>query len=127
MKKEHVLTGSPWEDTLGYCRAIKIGNTIEVSGTTATKDGKIVGVNDPEMQTKVIFEIVEATLKQMGATLEDVVRTRLFVTDISQWQAYGKVHGELFATIKPAMAIVEVSALIDPQAMIEVEVQAIVK
>jgi len=125
-KRINISSGAPWEDIVGYCRAVRIGNVIEVAGTTATVDGQVVGKGDPYLQSKVAFEKIEAALKEAGASMADVVRTRMFVTDISQWEAYGKAHGEFFKTIKPAATMVEVKALIDPDMMVEIEVSAII-
>lgn len=119
---QKVSTGSPWEDVVGYSRAVKIGNVIEVSGTTATGDG----LSDEYSQTKAIIESVSKVLEGLGASLNDVVRTRVYVTDISNWEEVGKAHGEFFGTIKPAMAMVEVSKLITPEILVEIEFTAIV-
>lgn len=119
---QKVSTGSPWEDVVGYSRAVKIGNVIEVSGTTATGDG----LSDEYSQTKAIIESVSKVLEGLGASLNDVVRTRVYVTDISNWEEVGKAHGEFFGTIKPAMAMVEVSKLISPEILVEIEFTAIV-
>jgi len=124
--RKHVSSGAPWEDPIGYCRALRVGNVIEVSGTAAVKDGKVVGENAYE-QTKICLEIIEEALKEAGATLEHVVRTRIYVTDISQWIAVGKAHGEVFGNIKPATSMIEVSALIEPEMLVEVEATAIVE
>jgi enamine deaminase RidA (YjgF/YER057c/UK114 family) len=120
-----VSTGSPWEPIVGYSRAIRVGNIVEVAGTTAMKDGKVVGVNDAYQQTKHILQTIEQALKQVGADMSDVVRTRMFVTDITKWEEIGKAHGEYFKDIRPVSTMVEVSALIDPDMLIEIEVQAI--
>lgn len=125
MQKTHILTGSPWEDTIGYARAVKIGNTIEVSGTTATVDGKVVGIGNVYEQTKCALSIIENALKEAGASMNDVVRTRMYVTDISQWEEVGRAHGEYFKDIKPATAMVEVSALIDKDHLVEIEAVAV--
>jgi enamine deaminase RidA (YjgF/YER057c/UK114 family) len=119
-------TGSPWESIVGYSRAIRVGNIVEVAGTTAMKDGKVVGVNDAYQQTKHILQTIEEALKQVGATMADVVRTRMFVTDITKWEEIGRAHGEYFKDIRPVATMVEVSALIDPDLIVEIEVQAIV-
>lgn len=119
---QKVSTGSPWEDVVGYSRAVKIGNVIEVSGTTATGDG----LSDEYSQTKAIIESVSKVLEGLGASLNDVVRTRVYVTDISNWEEVGKAHGEFFGKIKPAMAMVEVSKLITPEILVEIEFTAIV-
>ncbi len=118
-------TGAKWEDIVGYCRAVKIGNTLEVSGTVATEGIDVVAKGDFYGQTKFIIEKIEKVLKQAGFELKDVVRTRTFVTDISQWEAVGKAHGEFFKDIKPVTTMVEVSALIDPDFLVEIEVSAV--
>lgn len=119
-------SGAKWEDIVGYSRAVKIGNTIEVTGTVAIDDnGLLVGKNDAYAQTRYIIEKIEKVLKGAGATLSDVVRTRMFVTDILRWQEYGKAHGEFFATIKPCTSMIEVKGLIAPEYLIEIEATAI--
>lgn len=125
MDKKRVFTGSPWEPVVGYCRAIRIGNRIEVAGTTAMKDGEVVGVGNAYEQTKFILQTIEQALLQLNADLSAVVRTRMFVTDISQWEEIGKAHGEFFRDIQPVATMVEVKALIDPQLLVEIEVEAI--
>lgn len=126
MKRINISSGAPWEDQVGYCRAVRIGNTIEVSGTAPIRDGKTVGDNAYE-QTKVCLEIIKEAIEKAGGTIEDVIRTRMYVTDISQWVAYGKAHGEVFGNIKPATSMVEVKALIDPDMMVEIEATAVLK
>lgn len=122
-----ILSGAPWEEIVGYARAVRIGNVIEVAGTTAVDDaGQVVGVDDPGAQTRFILQKIEKALVAAGATLQDVVRTRMFVTDIARWEAVGRAHGEFFRTIKPVASMVEVKALIDPDLMVEIEVTAIV-
>jgi enamine deaminase RidA (YjgF/YER057c/UK114 family) len=124
----NISSGAKWEDIIGYSRAVKIGNVIEVAGTTALgENGEIVGVNDPYQQTKFIFAKIEKALTEANATLKDVVRTRMFVTDISQWEEIGKAHGEYFREIKPASTMVEVKSLINPEMLIEIEVTAILQ
>lgn len=127
MERVNIATGAPWEDKVGYSRAVRIGNIIEVSGTVALEDGKLVGKGDAYAQTKRILEIIEDVLQRAGAKMENVVRTRIFVTDISQWEAIGKAHGEAFHAIKPATSMVEVSQLIDPDYLLEIEVSAVVE
>lgn len=123
--RQNISSGAPWEDQIGYCRAVRIGNTIEVSGTAPVRGGKTVGANAYE-QTKVCLEIIKDAIEKAGGKIEDVVRTRMFVTDISQWVAFGKAHGEVFTNIKPATTMVEVKALIEPDMLIEIEATAIV-
>jgi len=121
-------SGAKWEDIAGYSRAVKVGNTIEVTGTVAVdKDNQLVGGNDAYEQTKFIIQKIEGVLKQAGAELKDVVRTRMFVTDISRWEEYSKAHGEFFKEIKPCTTMVEVSKLIGPDYLIEIEATAILE
>ena len=121
-------SGSKWEDIVGYSRAVKVGNIIEVTGTVASgEDGNVVGKNDPYEQTKYIYQKIEKVLQQAGAGMKDVVRVRMFVTDISKWQEYGRGHSEFFKTIKPCNTMVQVSALIDPDYLVEIEVTAILE
>ena len=124
----NISSGAKWEDIIGYSRAVRMGNIIETAGTTALdENGNIVGVDDPYQQTKYIIEKIEKALKSGGATLKDVVRTRMFVTDISRWEEIGKAHGEYFREIKPASTMVEVKSLISPAMLIEIEVTAILQ
>ena len=124
--RQNISSGSPWEDIVGYSRAVKVGNIIEVAGTTAMDGDVLIGKGDVYLQTKFIFEKIEKVLQQAGSSLKDVVRTRMFVTDITKWEAIGKAHGEFFNTIKPAASMIEVSRLIDEELLIEIEVTAIV-
>lgn len=127
MKRQNISSGAKWESIVGYSRAVKIGNHLWVAGTTATdQNGEVVGKGDAAAQTRYILAKIERALQEGGATLNDVVRTRIFATDISQWEAIGRVHGEVFANIRPAATMVEVSKLIDPDHLVEVEVDAFI-
>ncbi|HQY11734.1 MAG TPA: RidA family protein [Ferruginibacter sp.] len=119
-------SGSPWEDIVGYSRAVRVGNIIEVAGTTAMDGDVLVGKGDLYAQTVYIFKKIEKVLLEAGASLSDVVRTRMFVTSISQWEEAGRAHGEFFRDIKPVATMVEVSNLIDKELLIEIEVTAVV-
>jgi len=126
MERINYSSGAKWEDIVGYSRAVKIGNTVEVTGTVAVDaNNELVGKNDAYAQTRFIIEKIEAVLKRAGASLSDVVRTRMFVTDISRWEEYGRAHGEFFSTIKPCTCMIEVKGLIDPEYLIEIEATAI--
>ncbi len=125
MTRTKVFTGSPWEPTVGYCRAIRVGNRIEVAGTTAMRDGEVVGEGNAYEQARYVLEIIEKALLELGATMSDVIRTRMFVTDISLWEEFGRAHGEFFREVQPVATMVEVQALIDPRLMIEIEVEAL--
>lgn len=122
--RTNITSGAPWEDKVGYCRAVRIGNTVEVSGTAPVRDGKTVG-EGPYEQAKICIEIMQEAIQKAGGSLEDVVRTRIFVTDISQWEEIGRAHGEFFRDIKPATTMVEVTALIDPEMLVEIEATAV--
>lgn len=124
-KRENISSGAIWEDQVGYSRAVKIGNIVELSGTVSIKDGKIFAPRDAYGQTKRILEIIESTLEKAGATIKDVIRTRMFVTDISRWEEIGRAHGEVFNEIKPVTTMVEVKSLIDQEFMIEIEATAV--
>jgi enamine deaminase RidA (YjgF/YER057c/UK114 family) len=127
MERINYSSGAKWEDIVGYSRAVKIGNTIEITGTVAVDaNNELVGKNDAYAQTRFIIEKIEAVLKRAGASLSDVVRTRMFVTDISRWEEYGRAHGEFFSTIKPCTSMIEVKGLIDPEYLIEIEATAII-
>ena len=121
-----ISSGAQWEEIVGYSRAVRIGNVVEVAGTTAVDEqGAVVGVNDPGAQTRFILQKIEKALSQAGATLQDVIRTRIFVTDISRWEEVGRAHGDFFRTIKPVATMVEVKALISPELLVEIEVSAV--
>ena len=125
-KRINISSGAKWEDIVGYSRAVRIGNLIEVAGTTAVDEkGQVVGPGDPGEQTKFILSKIEKALTLAGATLQDVVRTRMFVTNMADWEAIGRVHGLYFKDIKPAATMVEVKSLISPELLVEIEVTAI--
>ena len=124
-ERQKYSSGVKWESIVGYSRAVRVGSRIYVTGTTATgENGEIVGANDAYAQTVQTIKNIERALKALGADLESVVRTRMFVTDISRWEEYGRAHGEFFSEIMPATTMVEVSKLIDPQMLIEIEADA---
>ena len=127
MERTNYSSGSKWEHVIGYSRAVKVGNVVEVTGTVASgEDGKVVGKDDAYAQTKYIYEKIEAVLIRAGASMKDVVRVRMFVTDISRWREYGKAHSELFREIRPCNTMVEVNALIEQDYLIEIEATAII-
>jgi enamine deaminase RidA (YjgF/YER057c/UK114 family) len=127
MIRTNYSSGAKWEDIVGYSRAVKVGNTIEVTGTVAVDDNNnLVGGNDAYEQTKFIIQKIEKVLQRAGSSLKDVVRTRIFVTDISRWEEYGKAHGEFFKDIKPCTTMLEISKLIAPEYLIEIEATAII-
>jgi len=126
-KRLNVSSGAKWEDIVGYSRAVRIGNVVEVAGTTAVDaDGQDVGRDDPFEQTKFILSKIEKALTQAGASMNDVIRTRMFVADIGQWEAIGRAHGLYFKAIKPVATMVEVKSLISPELLVEIEATAIV-
>lgn len=126
MIRTNYSSGAKWENIVGYSRAVKVGHTIEVTGTVAVDDNSnLVGGNDAYEQTKFIIQKIETVLQRAGASLKDVVRTRMFVTDISRWEDFGKAHGEFFKDIRPCTTMVEVNKLISPEYLIEIEATAI--
>ncbi|MBK8028390.1 MAG: RidA family protein [Chloroflexi bacterium] len=125
--RQNISSGTPWEAKVGYSRAVRVGNIVHVSGTTASDEaGNVHGIGDPYAQSVYIFKKIENALTQAGATLADVVRVRMYVTDISRWEEVGRAHGEVFANIRPVSTMVEVRALVSPEHMVEIEVEAII-
>lgn len=125
MRRKNISSGTTWEEVVGYSRAVRVGDVIEVSGTTAVSGDSIVGGADISAQTRFILQKIESVLEETGAAMRDVTRTRIYVTDITQWESVGHVHGEFFSEIKPASTMVEVSNLIRPELLVEIEVTAI--
>jgi len=126
MQKQLISSGTKWEDIVGYSRAVRVGNVVEVAGTTAMDGDQLIGKDDMYAQSKFIFEKIEKTLHEAGARMTDVVRTRMYVTDISRWEDVGRAHGEFFRDIKPASTMVEISGLVHPDMLVEIEVTAMI-
>lgn len=126
MARQNISTGGPWEGKIGYSRAVRVGAHISVSGSTAMTPSGLAGKGDPYAQTIQTFKTIEAALQQAGASLADVVRTRIYMANIDQWQEVGRAHGEIFGNIRPATTMVEVKRLIDPDMLVEIEADAIV-
>ena len=125
--RQLVSSGTPWEPVIGYSRAVRVGDVVHVSGTTSTDaTGRLVGIGDAGAQTRQALENIRTALERAGAEMRHVVRTRMYVTDISRWEAIGRTHGEYFAAIRPATSMVEVRALIDPDMLVEIEAEAII-
>ncbi len=125
MKRINIPSGSEYEELVGYSRAVRVGNVIEVAGTTSMKDGKVRGLGEPYYQVKIILKKIEQALVDAGGSMNDVVRTRIFVVDMAIWEDVARAHGEVFGTIRPASTLVQVSSLVDPDMLVEIEATAI--
>lgn len=127
MKRKLISSGTQWEKMVGYSRAVRVGNIVEVAGTTAVDNDLLVGKNDAYLQTKFIIQKIEKALMEAGASLSDVIRTRIYTTNISCWEAIGRAHGEFFSDIRPAATMVQVGALVNPDLMVEIEATAYIR
>ena len=128
MQRVNYASGAQWEEIVGYSRAVRIGNLVEVTGTVAVDEhNKVVGINNAYEQTKYILQKIEKVLERAGASMKDVIRTRIYVTDISRWEEYGRAHGEYFSKIKPCTTMVEIKGLISPEYLVEIEATALLQ